>query len=252
MIPNNIIFFWDSSDVPPDIINNVNQFRIKYPSHNVTIYNDSDIVRIFSEEYPDIIALYKKLSIYAAKSDIARILLLIKYGGIYIDTCSSSEPHIKSSISTSLEDIYKGKNFDIYLDRGENNKYGISLGCIIAVQNCKLLKDYLSKIYANLKKHYEKEKSTTHYVSYNIYTMLGIVEMIGLLEYTFDNTYRESKLHMYSDLNECFTQYNVCLFYSSKYITYWGKCMNHRHAENMDKHWSRLQKHMRLFSDTML
>jgi hypothetical protein len=250
MIPKNIIFFWDSNNVPDDVIENINQFRIRYPLHTVTLYNDNDIIHLFSDEYPDIINLYKKITIYAAKSDLARIMLLIKYGGIFLDTCSSPDAFIKTpNTITSLEDIYTNNNFDVYLDRGENESgnYNISLGCIISIPECKLLKDYLNKIYNNLNEHYIKEQSTQDYIPYNIYVMLGIVEIIKLLDYTFDNNYRKDKLNLYSDLNESFTKYNVCLFNGAKYITYWGKCMNHRHYENMDKHWSRLQAHTKLF-----
>jgi hypothetical protein len=55
------------------------------PKHKIVLYKDEEIQAFMMDHYPQYLQLFYQLPSFAWKSDLARYLILYKYGGIYLD-----------------------------------------------------------------------------------------------------------------------------------------------------------------------
>jgi len=78
----------------------ISRFRKKNPEYEYEFYDDKRIEEFLSSEFnAEVLMLYKRISIGAAKADFFRYAVLYKKGGVYID--------IDSSINGKLSDFIK-------------------------------------------------------------------------------------------------------------------------------------------------
>jgi len=78
-------------------------FEFKLWSH---LPGNPDIDNFLKREYPDIFAIYEKTQFGVQKSDIARIVLLYHYGGIYIDLDIMCLKSLDDVIDTHSDNVY--------------------------------------------------------------------------------------------------------------------------------------------------
>lgn len=64
--------------------NIVNNKKILF-DYKFKFWDENKIVKMFYIYFPNLLPIYKNISIYAQKSDIARYCILYLYGGIYVD-----------------------------------------------------------------------------------------------------------------------------------------------------------------------
>jgi len=81
-ISQSVFSYWTGNDhaVHNDLIN---EWRAEFPRFQ--IFGDADVRPIMKRYFPDRVELYEKICIPTAKSDIALLLLLHEFGGLYID-----------------------------------------------------------------------------------------------------------------------------------------------------------------------
>jgi hypothetical protein len=77
-----IFAYWDSSD-HKKLANMVEHWREKFSQF--LVLGDHDILPLIARYFPMYIDLYKKIRLPAAKSDVARLLALHEFGGLYVD-----------------------------------------------------------------------------------------------------------------------------------------------------------------------
>ena len=106
MFPKNIFFYWNSTDVPLDVLNNIESYKSKYKDFHIKLIYDTDL-NDFSNDFPKLMKLYNKLNNYAAKSDIARLLILYRYGGLYIDCNTICIPYLEGYENNTLYDLFE-------------------------------------------------------------------------------------------------------------------------------------------------
>ena len=87
MIPKIIHQTWKDKNLPPIIYDLVSEnFKIlKSNGYELMFWTDEMILKLISEEYPHFYNIYKLARTGVQKGDIARILIIYHYGGIYID-----------------------------------------------------------------------------------------------------------------------------------------------------------------------
>ena len=87
MIPKIIHQTWKDKNLPPIIYKLVskNISFFKSNGYELMFWTDDMILKLISEEYPNFYNIYKLARTGVQKGDIARILLVYHYGGIYID-----------------------------------------------------------------------------------------------------------------------------------------------------------------------
>lgn len=79
---NNVFAYWASDDHAL-IAEMKAAWRAAFPSFR--IFGDADVIPLLEELQPDFIDTYRRIRLPAAKSDVARLLLLYRYGGLYVD-----------------------------------------------------------------------------------------------------------------------------------------------------------------------
>jgi mannosyltransferase OCH1-like enzyme len=239
--PKNIYFYWDNSKpIPNRFLENIKTFQFNYTDFNVELINDDKINSIaeLNTIFPELLPLYNKLTIYAAKSDIARLIYLYFYGGIYLDT------HIEHIFKKYGNNIYKlfdkYKKFDFVIARNSEKVFNCS--SIISKPRCKLLYQALHQIINNLKNHYELEINTNLYVNYDILQLTGSANFYTILEFDkIDDTMSNKDIIN----NEPFKKYNSAVFCCTHYLNYYKVYYEYNH--NNYNHWSEQQKTKRLF-----
>lgn len=87
MIPKIIHQTWKDKNLPPIIYKLVSEniSFLKANGYKLMFWTDDMILKLISEEYPNFYNIYKLARTGVQKGDIARILLVYHYGGIYID-----------------------------------------------------------------------------------------------------------------------------------------------------------------------
>jgi hypothetical protein len=83
MTPEQTIFsYWTDSnhEVHENLISD---WRVDFP--NFTIFGDRHVLPLLMRDFPEHVELYNEIRIPTAKSDIALLLLLYEYGGLYVD-----------------------------------------------------------------------------------------------------------------------------------------------------------------------
>jgi hypothetical protein len=87
MIPRIIHQTWKDKNLPPIIYKLVSEniCFLKQNGYELMFWTDEMILKLISEEYPNFYNIYKLARTGVQKGDIARIILVYHYGGIYID-----------------------------------------------------------------------------------------------------------------------------------------------------------------------
>ena len=87
------------------------KMKLLNPGYDFRIYNEIDIENIIYNNFKGkIIKAYEKINLMVPKSDLARLLILYLYGGIYLD--------MKSTIDCNLDDfITKKDTIIVSIDR---------------------------------------------------------------------------------------------------------------------------------------
>src|SRR6056297_2458942 len=83
---SSIFFFWhDLSTLPPKFEENSRIARALHPGWTVTVIDDARARAEILEYDKDLHDLYCRIRVPACRSDIARLVLLHRYGGWYVD-----------------------------------------------------------------------------------------------------------------------------------------------------------------------
>jgi len=111
MIPKIIHQTWKDKNLPPIIYKLVSEniSFLKSKGYEYMFWTDEMILKLITEEYPDFYNIYKLARTGVQKGDIARIILVYHYGGIYIDL-----------------DVLVLKDFEEILDMNNSNKLYIT------------------------------------------------------------------------------------------------------------------------------
>jgi len=241
IFPKNIWFYWDDlKSIPREFLDNIKLYEKNYPDFKVEIIIDDNINLIpeLNNTFPGLLFLYNKLNNYAAKSDVARLIYLYFYGGIYVDT------HVEHIFKANCNNIYtlydKYKNYDCSIAR---NKKGVfNCTTLISKPYCNLLYYALCDITKKLEKHYELENKTDEYIKYNVLCLTGSSVFFLILKF-----YELKHIIEPDDITNSvnFKKYNTACFCCSDYFNYYKVNYNYNHGNS--NHWSEQQKTKRLF-----
>ncbi len=151
-IPKNLFLFchsWDS--LPPEFNNSIKNIEEKNPNWNIEKHDDKTIIKIINDTNIFPIHLYENNSIPASRCDIARLILLYLYGGIYSDL---SYDYIKP-----LDDIFDLNKDIVLLQRddfkeyiGKEGKAHFTNGVLGTYKNSAYFLELIESVIKNLKK----------------------------------------------------------------------------------------------------
>jgi len=163
------------------------EWKIVYPDYKV--FSDDEVLDIIDDE--ELKFYYKKITLPAAKSDIARLILLREFGGLYMDahTCPAHIVNLVHTLdySNSYEMTLFGKKWEFQ----HPNDFNLMNTVILCRKNSSLLDLILGKIKINLKNQYAREKDAGGYVSYDIHSVTGTYCFVSIF---FDDSSYPPKL----------------------------------------------------------
>ncbi len=141
-IPNNLFIHWSSENIPPKMAETLQQVIDANPEMKIHIFYD-EICRSFIEEYYDenILNTYDRLIPSAYKSDLWRLCILYKYGGIYMDIKFGCVNNFK------LCSLLDKEHFA--LDKQSSVQYSLVNGFMVVKPNNELLFECIKQIVRN-------------------------------------------------------------------------------------------------------
>ena len=132
--------------VPSGIKKNYNKIRKLNKNIKIKTWDNNDIINLIREDYEEYLNIYNRITDLRFKSDLGRLLILYKFGGIYID--------IDQECLVDFNKFGINDKTKLVLARSlENNR--ISNG-FIYVKNKKntFIKECIEEYINNLKKNY--------------------------------------------------------------------------------------------------
>jgi hypothetical protein len=169
-----IFGFWanrESSISNADTLPSFLSWRAEF-SH-FSLFTDEDVIPLLLGFGDDVSELYQRIRIPACKSDLARLVLLYNFGGLYIDA------HCGLGSTKSLAELFLllSKFEAVIFDKIQNHTYKGDIRLInsamCARRNSPIIKTLADRAINNLRRHYNKEKSSSQYQPYNIFVLTG-------------------------------------------------------------------------------
>lgn len=140
------------------------------------IYKDEQVIKLLQKHLPEkFVTLYQQVRIPAAKSDIARLILLFEYGGLYVD-CHCGMVDTDAIVQLLSEtDRFEG----IFLDRRRwqaprhEDEYYLINSIMFAQPRSKLFFSFLLKAFSGLECQRDLERYMRGYSPYHIGSLSG-------------------------------------------------------------------------------
>lgn len=173
-----IFTYWDQTDTSP-IDNFINHWIDE--GYKLRIIGDDEVLSILEEHFPQFIDKYSKITIPACRSDLARILGLYRYGGLYVDSHCGVVDKEKFNYLYGRLDSYK-----IILARQSSRIIEpdapprITNAILFARRGYEVLLNVAHSIISNLVRHHDREVAIG-FVPYNILDLSGPVNIENFL-----------------------------------------------------------------------
>lgn len=151
-IPKIIWQTWQHSRLPPEMRKRVETLKAKHPDFQHIVYDDILCRQFMKENYPEFLGAYDTLIPGAYKSDLWRMCVLYKYGGIYFDI--KFEIIGDFTFHSVLDKNYFAKD---YSPDPTPHKHRIAIAFIVTVPNNPLIMKCIRHIVSNVDNHYYGE-----------------------------------------------------------------------------------------------
>jgi hypothetical protein len=165
---NNVVIFgyWHGTD--HDIIREgIEAWRNHFPDFR--IIGDSDIEPLIAKHFPKCLDLYRKIRIPCCKSDLARMLALHEWGGLYVDChCGIRDVQFIRQLMASLD------SFELIIfDKNRNShKWHVTPSFMFARKNSDIPLECVTNAFRHLQRHWKVEKRHG-FRSYNLWSMVA-------------------------------------------------------------------------------
>jgi len=151
IIPLNIFQTWHTKELPPKMQACVENLRLQNSEFKHYLYDDNDCRDFIKNNYSsDILNSFDNLIPGAYKSDLWRLCILYKYGGIYLDIKYKCYNNFKLIELTDDEHYCFGQTHTKF----ENNYHGIYNGILISRPNNEFLYKCILRIVYNVNNKY--------------------------------------------------------------------------------------------------
>ena len=136
------------------------------------VYGDEDVVPLLSRRCHDAAALFEEIRIPACKADVARLVLLHAFGGLYVDAhCAPGPPAALAELLT----VIPTTELTLFDECAQDPRFsgtGLLNSIIGATAGSTILDGLIDTALANLRHHRDLER-TGQPVRYNIYKLTG-------------------------------------------------------------------------------
>jgi mannosyltransferase OCH1-like enzyme len=166
-----IFCYWQGTDHDP-IREAVHVWRSHFPDFQVL--GDPDIEPLIARRFPRHLETYRKIRIPACKSDLARLLALHEWGGLYVDChCGIHDINFIRRLLECLDTFelivsYKNRTSDGW----PPNKPHPTNSFIFAGKNSAIMTECATSAFRNLEAHWKTEKENG-FCAYSIWSLVG-------------------------------------------------------------------------------
>jgi len=152
IIPLSVWLYWDKSELPTQMQENINTLRLQNPEFTFTVYNEATTQLFLKEFFPkEVLIAFNSLIPQSYKADLFRFCILYMYGGIYLDIKVKCENNFKLSTLTNKEYFCNDGTFE--WDDGKQHQ-SITTGFIFCKKNNEIMLTSLINIVYNVSKKY--------------------------------------------------------------------------------------------------
>jgi SAM-dependent methyltransferase len=166
-----VFSYWTGNDhtVHNDFIN---EWREEFP--HFQIFGDAEVRPLIERYFPDRVKLYHKINIPTAKSDIALLLLLYEFGGLYIDCHCGIRDADKVRMLLSSLDKYDAIFVDRILSQEPRppDQHLVINSIILSRPHFDLILRMCRQAFVNFARQHDKEVREG-FVSYDIWSLSG-------------------------------------------------------------------------------
>ena len=207
MIPKQIFIYWHNNNYPEIIKYNINRIRLLHPDYKLYIINKNNVSNFINLDKYNFNFNDKLLNTPAYFSDILRILLLSKYGGIWLDASLILWKRIDNIIKEN-DKLVLIRNHNN--DNGYNNK-GFESWFIASVPNNSYI-NQIKKILIDLNT-YEKINSFIKKIYKTIKIQKNVRKEYHLIYHIFSYVQQ-----VHPECLSNYKEYSSDLFYPNNYI----------------------------------
>jgi len=165
--------YWDNPD-QSILAPFTEHWRAHFP--NFHIYGDDAVLPLLAQYHSNLPFLYRKLAFGAAKSDIARMALLLKYGGLYTDAhfgiTDAARFNELGSLLKQFEVVFVWRTYGTQSDRPRGQITPIN-GLVLARPGSTLIRDIIVRAAHALENHWELSKKQTILFPYSVWHLIG-------------------------------------------------------------------------------
>ena len=231
------------------MVDNYQNFSRRLPDFNVILETNESIER-FQDTFPEVMLLFRQISVPALRSDLVRLMVLSESGGMWLDSNT-----ILLDPDGLRELFIKFRDFEFVIPLLKDSGFEMVTSALISKRRSKLALDTLRAVVLNLTKHYWTEKKSTEFIPYDFYYWVAPFVWREILGYKFTEDFKSHVAEIFRndvtaltlDIAE-FSSYQVALSTDfEKVVRFYGCNMDHHHNGNFHKHWSEVQKIQRLF-----
>lgn len=151
IIPLNLFQTWHTKELPSEMQTCVGNLKLQNPEFNHYLYDDDDCRDFLKNNYSiEIVNAFDKIIPGAYKSDLWRLCVLNKYGGIYLDIKYLCNNNFKLVELTDNEHYCFSQAWVDF----EHNHHGIYNAILISKPDNEFLQKSISKIVENVNDEY--------------------------------------------------------------------------------------------------
>jgi FkbM family methyltransferase len=137
------------------------------------VFSDGDVLTLIEKQYPKLYVPYSSIRIPSCKSDVARLILLQEFGGLYIDAHASCPSLGSLAAMLSNYGNYELGVLDVISNHTRPGDLHLVNGAIYARKNSSCINKLLLKVLANVLDHYRIERYSFTSSSYNLAVLTG-------------------------------------------------------------------------------
>lgn len=151
-IPNNLIFFWHDKKSLPDQIRRAVDNTVAASQGARIVFADDGYMYDFIESHydNDTLAQYKRIRVPASRSDVARLMLLYEFGGLYLDAAMETLTAAHSIVDDDADLLFVRRD-DLSRYAKRPDQAHVINGIVGAAGRCDLIKEAIEMVLDNLR-----------------------------------------------------------------------------------------------------
>jgi hypothetical protein len=194
-----------------------------YKPNNIWFDKLNDVCNLIKLDTLDIFIPLNKIAYTEHLSDIIRLEILNKYGGIYIDIDTIC---IKSFDDLLHEDFVMGMEYGRHLHDNEHKLIGLCNAVLMSQPNSKFSNIWLNDYHINYKEdwNYNSVKRPLQ-LSYEYCSDIRVEPQSSFFKYSWDEYGKNAMFNENSDIGDCYSlhlwehkNYNYLIKYNKEYI----------------------------------